>query len=212
MSEELEYQFSFKETKTAEHHHLSQSVTKSEYSTVSKNKAAIMRHGNLFAIESHTLYKLITHAYLLDQYFLQIRNIINTGQKLYEQYILERINGRVSLLAPVMKKKNKMYINGSRSHIVEVRSSRDIDQKHAIGNHEFTLISRALFAPSGSMLPCNHKSKLIHVLKNLGRTETSIGYAQLDEDTQTAAGNENPKLISQMLAMKTTGKYREVLY
>ena len=42
------------------------------------------------------------------------------------------------------------------------RSSRDIDQKDAIGNYEFTLTPRALFAPDGSIIPCTDKPKLIH--------------------------------------------------
>ena len=60
----------------------------------------------------------------------------------------------------------------SRSEINEryVRSvggSYDIDQKHAIGKYKFTLTSRALCAPDGSILPCTDKSKLVHSLWKL---------------------------------------------
>lgn len=218
MSKEFKDQFSVKETETAEHHDLSPSVIKREHSTVSKIKAAIMRHGNPFAIEGHTLYNLITHAYIPEQYVPQILNIDDSGQKLYEEYVAERINGKVSLWAPVKKEQNKMYISGSRSRAVKVRdktidlketkelygrlmvlarSSRDINQKYAIGNYEFTLTPRALFAPSGSILPCNDKSKLIHVLEKLSRTDApAVEYPQPDEDAQMAAGdvsNEDPR-------------------
>ena len=37
------------------------------------------------------------------------------------------------------------------------RSNRDIDQKNAVVNYEFTLTPRALFAPDGSMLPRTDK-------------------------------------------------------
>ncbi|KAG1680871.1 Multidrug resistance-associated protein 1 [Nymphon striatum] len=57
--------------------------------------------------------------------------------------------------------------------MVLARSSRDVDQKEAIGNFEFTLTPRALFDPSGSLLPCNDKSKLIHALTNLMPKETT---------------------------------------
>ncbi|KAG1696135.1 Tudor and KH domain-containing [Nymphon striatum] len=57
--------------------------------------------------------------------------------------------------------------------MVLARSSRDVDQKEASGNFEFTLTPRALFAPSGSLLPCNDKSKLIHALTNLVPKETT---------------------------------------
>jgi len=51
--------------------------------------------------------------------------------------------------------------------MVLTRSNRDIDQKNAIGNYEFTLTLRALFAPDGSMLMCTDISKLIHDLEKL---------------------------------------------
>lgn len=45
--------------------------------------------------------------------------------------------------------------------------SRDIDQKKAIGNYEFTQVPRALFASDGEILPCTDKSMLIHRLEKL---------------------------------------------
>lgn len=54
--------------------------------------------------------------------------------------------------------------------MVLTRSNRDIDQKNAVGNYEFTLTPRALFAPDGSMLMCTDKSKLIHDLEKLAST------------------------------------------
>ena len=50
-------------------------------------------------------------------------------------------------------------------------SSKEVDQKHAVGNYELTLTPRALFSPSGSLLPCSDKSKLIHALEKLAATE-----------------------------------------
>ena len=51
--------------------------------------------------------------------------------------------------------------------MILARSSRDINQKEAIGNHEFTLTPRALFAPDGTILPCLDTTKLIHLLAKL---------------------------------------------
>ena len=48
------------------------------------------------------------------------------------------------------------------------RKIRDIDQKGAIGNHEFTLTPRSLFSPDGSMLRCTDNAKLIRLLELLG--------------------------------------------
>ena len=58
--------------------------------------------------------------------------------------------------------------------MILARSSRDINQKEAIGNHEFTLTPRAFFAPNGTMLQCLDKSKLIHLLNKLASAETLL--------------------------------------
>ena len=65
--------------------------------------------------------------------------------------------------------------------MVLARSSRDIDLKNAIWNYEFTLTPRALFAPDGSVLRCNDKSKLIHCLQHLVETK------QTQQDMQEPA-------------------------
>ena len=80
----------------------------------------------------------------------------------------ERVNGDVSLWAPMKKQNNKMYISGNKTHKVKIRdkivdlketkdlygrlmvlarSNRDIDQKQAVGTYEFTLTPIALFPP-----------------------------------------------------------------
>ncbi|KAH3861014.1 hypothetical protein DPMN_023940 [Dreissena polymorpha] len=149
--------------------------------------AAILSHGNPFAAEGDQLYNFITHAYVSQEYVPQILNIDDTGQKLYKDYVAERINGDVSLWAPVKKQNNKNYMSGNLKQTVKIldqsvdlketkdlcgrlmvlaTSNRDIDQKNAIGNYEFTLTPRALFAPDGSILPCNDQSNLIHSLEN----------------------------------------------
>ena len=99
------------------------------------------------------IYNIITHAYIPDEYVPQILNIDDTGQKLYEDYVAERINGDVSLWAHVNKQNNKMYMSGNKTHNVKfrdkivdlketkdlyvrlmvlARSNRDIDQKQAV--------------------------------------------------------------------------------
>ena len=111
-----------------------------------------------------------------------------TGEKLYEEYVEERINGNTSLWAPVKRENNKMYTSGNKKQTVKIRdnymdlretkdlfgrliiiakSNRDVDLKHAIGHHEFTVTPRAFFAASGSVLPCQDKAKLIHFLEKL---------------------------------------------
>ena len=149
---------------------------------------------------------MITHAYVPQEYVPQILNIDDIGQKLYEDYVAERINGETSLWAPVKKEKNNMFMSGNKKSKVKIRdktvdlketkdlygrlmvlarSSRQIDQKQVIGNYEFTLTPRALFAPNGDILSCTDKSKLIHLLKKLPKADT------LDQD-QPQAAEETP--------------------
>ena len=67
--------------------------------------------------------------------------------------------------------------------MILAKSIRNIDQKGAIGNHEFTLKPRSLFPPDGSMLRCPDKSKLIRLLEMLGK-EAKLEQGRLpSEDT-----------------------------
>src|SRR6218665_2445914 len=61
------------------------------------------------------------------------------------------------------------------------RSSNDINQKEAIGNHEFTL-TPALYAPDGTILRCLNKSMLIHLVKKLATMQPLPQEDKLLED------------------------------
>ena len=75
-------------------------------------------------------------------------------------------------------------------------SNRHIDQRDAIGCYEFTLTPRALFAPSGIMLPCTDKAKLIHLLVKLAEADTAdqvhpqAASLQMDTGTQSSAQSQ----------------------
>ena len=88
-------------------------------------------------------------------------------------------NGNVSIWTKVSKEKNNMYMSGNKKQklsirneavdlketkdlygriMVLARSNRDIDLKQAVGNYEFILTPRALFAPNRSMFKCHGKA------------------------------------------------------
>ena len=85
-----------------------------------------------------------------EKYVSQIPSIDDIGQKLYEDYVKDSINGGVFVWTPVKKEKNLMHMSGQLSrfeirllslkkttknlYVVLARSSRDIDQVHA-SNH-----------------------------------------------------------------------------
>ena len=212
LSGEFKEQFDVAIDKPQEHHHLQPSAVKKEHENVDRIKAAILSHGNPFAAEGDQLYNFITQAYVPQEYVPQILNIDDTSHKFYVDYVAEHINGDVSLWAPVKKQNNKMYMSGNKKQTVKIRdqsvdlketkdlygrlmvlatSSRAIDQKNAIGNYEFTLTPRALFAPDGSILPCSDKSKLIHSLENFCKTNENHTDAESTEQTDDIADSSN---------------------
>ena len=77
--------------------------------------------------------------------------------------------------------------------MILAKSNRDIDQKAAIGNFEFTLTPRALFAPDGSILPCADKSKLIHCLDKLQKNNGTDQNAQLPSSEDQVEVIDEPK-------------------
>jgi len=106
IAKEFKSQFDLDNDKTREHHDLRPSAVKKEHDAIDRIKSAILKHGNPFAAEGEKLHNVITHAYIPDEYVPTILNADVTGQKLYEDYVSERINGDVSLWAPVKKEKN----------------------------------------------------------------------------------------------------------
>ena len=109
-----------------EHHNLSE--VSREHSAVCKIKAAIIDHGNPFAVEGHRLHNMITHAYVPDEFMDQILNANDTGQKMNEDYVTERINGNIRLWAKVTKVCNKMFMSGNRTTTIKLRD-KTVDQK-----------------------------------------------------------------------------------
>ena len=108
-------------SKAVEHHDLSPSKIRREHGTISRSKDAIQSHGNPFAVEDNMIYNIITHAYIPDENVPQILNIDDTDQNLYEDYLAERVNGDVSLWAPLKKQNNKIYMSSNKTHTVKIR-------------------------------------------------------------------------------------------
>jgi len=92
--------------------------------------------------------------------------------------------------------------------MVLAKSSRDINQKDAIGNHKFILTPRALFAPDGTILPCLDKSKLIHLLNKLATAETPQEDQQPENgmDTTPDAPSRKIALVEGMVLVQQMAK------
>ena len=107
---------------------------KRAHDTIDKIKASILSHGNPFTTEGDKLHNVITQAYIPDEDVEQILNADVTGQKLFEDYVSERINGDVSLWAPVKKENNKMFLSGNKKITVKLRNNTvDLKETKAKG-------------------------------------------------------------------------------
>ena len=91
---------------------------------------------------------------------------------------------------------------------VLARSSRDINQKEAIGYYEFTVTPRAIFAPDGTILPCLDKSKLIHLLDKFATAETPQEDQQPENGMDTTPDAPSPKiaLVDAMVLLQKMAK------
>jgi len=128
LAKDFNSQFHSAGSQAAVHHDLSTGKVKREHGTITRIKEAIESHGNPFAVEGSAIYNLITHAYIPDEYVLQILNIDDTGQKLYEDHVSERINGDVNLWAPMKKERKLIHMSGNKKHTVKVRD-KTVDLK-----------------------------------------------------------------------------------
>lgn len=180
-------QFNTTDTTRTEHPGVTQSSIQRDHAAVDSIKATILSHGNPVRGEGDQLYNIITGGCIPQEHVHDILHADSIGQKLYEDFVADRINGDVRLWATVKKEKLKTFTSNNKKSIIKLQNtsielketkdlyrrllvlsrSRDIDQKKAIGTYEFTQVPRALFASDGEILPCTDKSKLIHRLEKL---------------------------------------------
>ena len=119
LSTEFKGQFGVNAHKVKKNHPVQPSAVKKEHNAVNKIKAAILSHGNPFDAEGDHLYNFMTHAYVPQESVPRILNIDDIGQKLYEDFVAERINGNVSLWAPVKKQNNAMFLAGNKKQKIK---------------------------------------------------------------------------------------------
>ena len=130
----------------------------------------------------------MTHAYVPQESVPQIFNVDDSGQKLYEDYVAEHINGDVSLWAPVKKQNNAIFLSGSKKQkaiggsernkitLWSVYSSSQIEPGHR--SEECSRKLQMYSDSQGTVCPrwvhsskCTDKSKLIHYLEKLGEKQ-----------------------------------------
>ena len=133
-----------------------------QHSAVDEIKCAILDHSNPFAVEGVRLHNMITLVYVPDEFVEKILNANNTVQNKCMTIMLLGTSMTTLVFWPsiVTKVDNRMFVSGSKSTVINLRdktvdlnetkdmyvrlmilakSTRNIDKKYAISNHELTL-------------------------------------------------------------------------
>jgi len=192
--------------KANEHHNLSTAILVSEERNVKQLTATIERFTNPFTEESDDLFNLVTKVVVAENVKDDLCGQSVIGRKLLETFVNERIKSdKVNVWSKMKKRKLLTWrINGKKlrvslkDKVVELQEDRnlfarlmmvaksrpEIDIKEAIGQHEFSVVPRSLFANDGTMFHCSMKSGLMSILEKAGE---SLNTSRTDDSVASSA-------------------------
>ena len=155
-----------------------------------KLTATIERFTNPFTEESYDLFNLVTKVVVAEKVKDDLCGQSVIGRKLLETFVNERIKSdKVNVWSKMKKRKlltwrsnGKKVSVSLKDKVVELQEDRnlfarlmmvaksrpEIDIKEAIGQHEFSVVPRSLFANDGTMFHCSMKSALMSILEKTG--------------------------------------------
>jgi len=185
------------------HHNLTAADIQREEKRIEQLTSTIKIFTNPFS--DHTdLFNLVTKVVMTENAKKDLCQQRDIGRQLFECYVKDRIqSGKVNLWATMKKRKLLTWKSSGKTaklstpdKIVELQEDRslfarmmmvcksrpEIDIKEAVGQYEFSIVPRSLFAADGTMLHCSLKSSLMGILEKLHDNST----ANANEDQQTA--------------------------
>lgn len=187
------------------HHDLSMAVWTRQEENIVKLKNVIESFMNPMKHEGDELINIITKVVMPPQIQKDICSQDEIGQQKYTAFVNERINTQeVNIWARMTKVQLKTWKSARKTvkhkladKIVEMKDDRslfarmmivarsrpELNLKEAIGQHEFTVLPRALFAIDGTLLPCTDKSKLMSILEELPNHDKSKDGQQVENTT-----------------------------
>ena len=169
------------------HHDLSVSSARRQQQNITQ-LTAVTTASSPFKGESGDLVNIVTKSVMPDSVKVDILARHEAGEKAYSKFVADRIIGTVNLWDKMSKVKLQCWKTAAKkvrvkteSRVIELQENRslfarmaiagrsrpDIDIKDAIEKHEFSSLSRALFASDGKLLPCEDKSKLLQILEQI---------------------------------------------
>ena len=178
-----------RQKKTGEHHNLTTAVLVREEKNIEQLTTTIKRFSNPFTEESDDLLNLVTKVVVADKVKKDLCGQSEIGRKMLETFVKERIQSdKVNIWSTMKKRKLLTWrSNGKKvkvslqDKVVELQEDRSLfarlmmvaksrpetDIKEAIGQHEFSVVPRSLFANDGTMLHCSLKSALMGILEKI---------------------------------------------
>lgn len=171
------------------HHNLATAVLAREEKGVAHLTSTIERFTNPFS-DAHTdLFNLVTKVVMPETVKKDLCEQSEISRTLFDCFVKERVQcGKVNLWAPMKKRKLLTWKTSAKivkvtaaDKIVELQEDRsllarmmmvcksrpEIDIKETVGQNEFSIVPRSLFAADGTMLHCSSKSNLINILEKL---------------------------------------------
>ncbi|KAK3741259.1 hypothetical protein QZH41_019956, partial [Actinostola sp. cb2023] len=181
--------------KTEKHHHsLSTAVRARQEKNIEQLATSFRNFTNPFLDESSDLFNIATKVVMPDKVKEDLCQQSAVGTQLLSRFIEERVTtGTYSIWYPMKKRKlntwksaTKVIRVKAKDKVIELKedcslfarmslvakSRPEIDIKEAVGEFEFNVVPKSMFAPDGSMLHCSCKSALMAILEKLDGTRT----------------------------------------
>lgn len=228
LSSEAEEMVGVAKSSHKKHHELNNAIVHRHELNIQKLKV-VLQEAEPVLHEETDMVNIVNKTVLPEQAKHDVLRQIEVGLTAYNTFVEERIQGPISLWAPMKKVKLLKWSSSGKTvqtkigkQVVELKENRslfarmaiaarsrpDIDMAHVVSTYEMSGVSRSLFAPDGSLLPCNDKSKLLYILESLSPDEDLASPVRSDEDTMF---NTTALIVDGMvLVQKLSAKQDEI--
>lgn len=193
-------------TSSMRHHNFTTAVRSRQEKNIEQLASCIMRFTNPFLEESNDLFNLVTKVVLPENVKEDLSKQSSIGSELFDKFVKDRIQtNKFSIWSPLKKRKLLTWKSTGKTvrvkadnKVIELKEDRslfarmmmvcksrpEINIKEAIGEYEFAVVPRSMFAADGTMLHCTSKSSLMGILEKLddkrdGGTEQEVPAAQM---------------------------------
>jgi len=167
------------------HHEASNTFLQNRKNNIFLLTETLESYGNPFEDDGETLVNFVTKKVVSPQVQHDLMNCSFIGKERHTTFVDDRISSNsVNFWSRLPKTKLKMWKSGNLTKkftvtdakVIELTEDRallgrmaiisksrpELDMKEMVGQYEFSVVPRALFAPDGSMLYCSNKSMLYH--------------------------------------------------